>query len=222
MNVTESIVDVSKSKKSAKVLPPVNLLTLDLKTVTVFLEGTTPLITHPFSEKAKKKMRDKMGGKGTKGRENKDIGEDYEESFYRLPDGRPGMKILAFKNAAVTAVSSLGKEFTKVLARQAFYILFDELGGDLTPVWFPEDCPPVMREDCVTVGMGGTDLRYRPEFRKWGVKIQIQYNERAISLDRLLNLLNLGGFAVGVGEWRVERNGDNGRFRVVNNFSWEN
>jgi hypothetical protein len=51
--------------------------------------------------------------------------------------------------------------------------------------------------------------------------LDIQYNARAISQDQLLNLINLGGFSVGVGEWRPERSGDFGRFRVVDTLSWE-
>lgn len=200
---------------------PTKLLSLDLKTIVIHLEGTTPLICHNWDEKIKKKMQDKQGGSASKGREKRDPAADYEGAFYRLPDGRPGMKVIAFKNAAVTAVTSLGKEFTKVGARQAFYILRDEDGGELTPIHFPKDTPPHMRMDTVTVGMGGTDLRYRPEFQRWGVSLKVQFNTRAISQDQLVNLINLGGFAVGVGEWRVEKNGDNGRFQVVSQFSWE-
>jgi hypothetical protein len=131
------------------------------------------------------------------------------------------MKLIAFKNAAVTSVTSLGKEFTKVGARQAFFILRDKDGGELTPIYYPEDTPPYMRTDTVPVGMGGTDLRYRPEFLRWGVTLAIEFNSRAISQDQLVNLINLGGFSVGVGEWRPEKNGDHGRFKVVSKFSWE-
>jgi hypothetical protein len=201
---------------------PTRLLDLDLCTIVINLEGTTPFICHNWDKKNIEKMANKQAGTASKGREKRDPIADYEGSFYRLPDGRPGMKVIAFKNAAVTAVTSLGKEFTKVGARQAFYILRDEIGGELTPIHYPENSPPFMRTDTVTVGMGGTDLRYRPEFPLWGVSLKIQFNTRAISQDQLINLINLGGFAVGVGEWRVEKNGDNGRFTVVNKFSWEN
>jgi hypothetical protein len=200
---------------------PTKLLNLDLRTIVINLEGTTPFICHNWDKKNIDKMANKQAGTASKGREKRDPIADYEGSFYRLPDGRPGMKVIAFKNAAVTAVTSLGKEFTKVGARQAFYILRDEIGGELTPIHYPENSPPFMRTDTVTVGMGGTDLRYRPEFPIWGVSLKVQFNTRAISQDQLMNLINLGGFAVGVGEWRVEKNGDNGRFQVVNKFSWE-
>jgi hypothetical protein len=80
-----------------------------------------------------------------------------------------------------------------------------------------------MREDCVKIAMGTTDLRYRPEFKKWGMRLVVSFNARAISLDQIINLINLGGYAVGLGEHRPERDGDKGRFEVKANgkFSWE-
>ena len=197
------------------------LLDLDLKTVRVKVEGSSPLIVHKFSEKSKRQMLAKMQGKASKGKEPRDPSADYEGAFHRLPDGRPGFPLLGFKACAVTACTSLNKEISKVLARQAFHIQPHPVGGDLYPVEFPEDCPPVMREDTVKVGMGATDLRYRPEFKRWGAELVIQFNARAISHEQLVNLMNLGGFAVGVGEHRPERDGDKGRFQVVNKFSWE-
>jgi len=199
----------------------ISLVMLDLAVLQVKLEGTSPLITHAWSEKAKRMMLDKQMGKASKGKEKKDPQVEYESAFYRLADGRPAFPILAFKAAAVTAVTSLGKDVTKVGARQAFHLLPDPDGGDLTPILHPDDCPPVMREDMVRVGMGTADIRFRPEFRRWGVVLRLQYNRRAFTAEQVINLLNLGGFAVGVGEHRPECDGDKGRYAMVSSFSWE-
>lgn len=199
----------------------VKLVELDLKTIQLKLEGISPLIIHRFSEKAKKQMLDKMLGKASKGKAPKDPVAEYEAAYHRLPDGSPGFPVVGIKAAAVTAVTSLGKQFTKVAARQAFHILHDKKGGELGEVHYPHDCPPYMREDMVRVGIEQADMRYRPEFLRWGMIIRVQYNERAISQEVLVNLINLGGFSVGLGEHRPERDGDNGRFQVVSHFSWE-
>ena len=211
------------SSKNATSQAPSTLLDLDLRLIRLKVEGTSPLIIHKFSEKSKRQMLAKMQGKASKGKEARDPAADYEGAFHRLPDGRPGFPLLGFKAASVTAVSSLSKEFTKVLARQAFHIQPHPVGGDLYPIDYPNDCPPVMREDTVRVGMGTTDLRYRPEFKKWGCELIIQYNARAISEEQLINLINLGGFAVGLGEHRPEKDGDKGRWQVVasGKYSWE-
>ena len=55
----------------------VTLIELDLATISLHLEGTSPLITHAWSEKAKKMMLDKQMGKALKGKEKKDPVADY-------------------------------------------------------------------------------------------------------------------------------------------------
>ena len=75
--------------------------------------------------------------------------------------------------------------------------------------------PPALREDVCRVGMGVADLRYRGQFDPWGVKLRVQINTAVISPEQVVNLFNLAGFAVGVAEWRPERNGPYGRFRVA-------
>lgn len=72
-----------------------------------------------------------------------------------------------------------------------------------------------MREDMVRVGMGTADLRYRPEFSEWRTKILVRYNTNVLSEAQILNLLNVAGFAVGVGEWRPEKDGQYGMFHVA-------
>ena len=73
---------------------------------------------------------------------------------------------------------------------------------------------PSMREDMVRVGMGTADLRYRPEFKSWSISLPIEYNADAITLEQIVNLVNLAGFGVGIGEWRPERDGQYGMFHA--------
>ena len=200
---------------------PTTLIRLDLKTIVVNVEGTSPLITHPWSEKDITKMQDKQAGKAAKGRPLRNPVADYENGFYRLPDGSPAFPLLSFKSCAVTACTSLGKEISKVAARQFFRVVAEKDCGDLIKIHYPKDCPPRMRTDMIRVGNRKADLRYRPEFQKWGAKLRIQFNSRAISQEQVVNLLNLGGFAVGIGDHRPECDGDKGCFEVVDKFSWE-
>lgn len=188
------------SEEAAIVLPK-----LDNRTIEITIIGDSPLITHAWSEKAKGMMRDKQQGKATKGRENKNPEEEMKGAMYFTPDGKPGIPALAFKNAAVTACTSLGKAITKVAARQAFHVL-----GEILPI----EGKPRMREDMVRVGMGVADIRYRPEYFPWKVKVRVVYNARVISSEQLCNLFNISGFAVGVCEWRPECNGQMGMFHV--------
>lgn len=182
----------------------ISLPDLDIRTIKVRIVGDSSLIVHRWSDKARKMMLDKQCGTASAGREHKIPEEDYRESLYKMPDGKGyGVPSLAFKNAAVTACTSLGKSITKVQARQAFHVL-----GELVRI----EGEPSMREDMVRVGMGTADIRFRGEFKAWACTIEIKYNARVLSAEQIVNIINTSGFAVGICEWRPECNGSHGMF----------
>lgn len=183
----------------------IELPRLDIKQVTVRLVGDTELICHRWSEKAKQIMLGRQMGIPDAGREPKDPERDYQESLYRLPGGGYGFPSIAFKNAAVQACTSLGKSVTKVMARQAFHVI-----GEMIPI----EGTPRRREDMVRVGQGTADIRHRGGFPEWRCTLTIRYNARVLTAEQIINLLNTAGFAVGIGEWRSERDGSFGLFHV--------
>jgi len=205
---------VAKSSSSVAIeLPP-----LAIKTIEIPIVGDSPLIVHAFSKKAREQMLAKQTKKASAGREAKDPWRDFVESMYWLdgmPDqpseedvqkGRFGFPAVAFKAAAVTACTSIGS-ITKVAARQAFHV-----EGEFVEIKGP---PPSMREDIARVGMGTADLRYRGEFDPWSAILTVKYNANVMSAAQVVNLFQTAGFAVGVGEWRPERDGVYGRFHVA-------
>ncbi len=184
----------------------------DLRVIAVQIFGTSPLICHKWSEKAKKEMLDKQMGK-TKVRAFKNPQKDYEDSLYPLPAGSAfkdaigfGFPAVAFKNAAVRAASNL--DITMVQARQMFFVIADD--GDLIKI----DGEPTPREDMVRLNGKTADIRYRGEFRQWKATLNIRYNAGVISDDQVVNLFQLAGFSVGIGEWRPEKNGSFGCFTL--------
>lgn len=185
----------------------ITLPKLDIRTLDIRIVGDSPLIVHRWSEKAKKQMLDKQMGVASAGKENKNPEQDYLDSLYTHPtEGWYGFPAIAFKNAAVSACTSLGKTVTKVAARQAFHVV-----GELVRI----EGEPSMREDMVKVGMGTADIRYRAEFKRWSATVTVRFNSRVLSADQVVNLFNTAGFAVGVGEWRSERDGSYGLFHVA-------
>jgi len=76
------------------------------------------------------------------------------------------------------------------------------------------DGKPEMREDMVVVGRSSADLRYRGYFVGWKTTIQVEFNNALINEENILNLINTAGYGVGVGDWRPEKNGQNGRFSI--------
>ena len=184
----------------------VELKGIRIERINLEIEGDSPLIVHAWSAKAKKEMLDKQMKKAKTAKEAKDPERDYKEAFYRLESGSPGFPTIAFKQAAVSAGGRFSDGLKMTELRGAFFI-----DGELAEIIGE----PNMREDMVRVGMGTADIRYRPEFKHWRVKLPIKYNADKISLEQLVNLFNLAGFGVGVGEWRPEKDGQYGMFHVV-------
>ena len=180
-------------------IPPIEKGILEITLV-----GDSPLICHRWSEKAKREMLDKQMKKATQKKEAKDPERDFRESLYPFPGGGYGFPALAFKTAAVDACSHLS-DITKVQARGAFHVIGElvKIHGDVT-----------RREDMVTIGMGTADIRYRGEFKTWKTKVTVQFNTHILSKEQVVNLFNTAGFAIGVGEWRPQRDGNFGMFHV--------
>ncbi len=185
------------------------------------LVGDSPLIVHAWSPKVIQEMLDKQMKKAKPaGREAKCPEADFCDSLYwlegkpevssevteeDLKNGRYGFPATAFKSTAVDACSSI-EGITKVQARGAFHIV-----GDMVEI----KGVPVMRQDTVKIAMGTADIRHRAEFREWTATFMIRYNPNVLSLAQIANLFNMGGFSVGVGEWRPQRDGMNGMFHVA-------
>ena len=181
----------------------VKLAGLAVEGLKLRLVGTSPLIVHKWSEKAKKQMLDKQMKRASQGKAAKDPEQDYRESLYIRDDGSYGFPAVAFKAAAVRAGTYC--DMKMVFLRGAFHI-----EGDLVLV----EGEPEPREDMVRVGQGTADIRYRPQFPKWATELDITFNNRALTAEQIVNLFEIAGFAVGVGEWRPEKDGQFGRFQV--------
>jgi hypothetical protein len=195
----------------AKAITTIELPKIDLKTIEIVVVGDTPLITHRWSEKAKKAILDKQRQKATNKKEAKDPEQDFKDSLYQHPAGGYGFPAIGFKAAAVTACTSV-HSITKVAARQTFQVGDSFDSSELIRIFGDE---PIMREDMVRIGMGTADIRYRGEFQKWWAVLKIKFNSNVMSAEQIFNLFNVAGFGVGVGEWRMERDGQFGCFHVA-------
>lgn len=198
----------SNGSHEPSVEQPVRVNELDVRTLMVSVVGTSPLITHNWDTKTIRMIEEKQAKKAVKGREAKDPAAQYNAARYIDSEGRDCVPARAFKNAMVSAATSLDdRKMSKTKIRQVVFI-----EGDLLPI--QSKSGPKMRTDMVRIGTTGTaDVRYRPEYLDWKVMLTIRYNAAAVSAEQVVNLLELAGFAVGVCEWRPEKNGNNGQFR---------
>jgi hypothetical protein len=190
---------MAPSKQQEIVVPPI-----EKGKFKVTIIGDSPLISHRFSDSQKKAMLDKQMKKAQAAKEAKNPEKDYAESIYKTRDGKPGFPASGIKGACVAACSFI-EGMTKVEARGAFYIL-----GDILPI----KGEPRMREDIVRLGGKVADLRYRAEFPEWSIDLDVLHNPRVISAEAIVNLIENAGFSVGLGDWRPQKNGSFGMFRV--------
>ena len=99
----------------------------------VTIKGTSPLIQHQWSEKAKQMMRDKKMGKKTKNREVSDPQAEAEAATYRTAKGEYGIPAGALAKSFVGAAhKDLGIE--KTLVRKNLFILCNDPEGVLRMV----------------------------------------------------------------------------------------
>lgn len=189
----------------------VQITQLAAETIRVPIIGTSPLLVHRFSEKAKRQMLDNMQGRKSP-KEAKDPQAEYEGAFYRLKgDSGYGFPATAFKLATVGGARFYSQ--VTMTALKQFMFFQGEAGEDGQPL-VPITGDPEMREDVVRVGRGGTDLRYRPIFYEWSATLVVTYVLSALTKGSVLSLIDAGGMGVGVGEWRPEKDGNFGTYRI--------
>lgn len=208
-------------------LPKLRIQTLKLKLI-----GDMPLIIHAWSEKAIKMMLAKQCKEAEAGREAKNPVEDFKGSLYYLPDGSGfGIPTVMLKACMVTAAPDVDLAMTEM--RRAFHIDGELIRLIAEPVkapiteWdskyreeikFEHDHGASMRMDMVRLESGVADIRFRGQFVNWSIEPEIKYNESVVSYEQLVNLANVAGFGVGLGEMRPfskkAKAGQYGRFHV--------
>lgn len=191
-----------KQKKALITIPEIRRNRLRLHLI-----GDSGLICHKFSEKAQKAMADKQGKKGKQAKPARKPEDEAKATLYPMGKSKYGFPGIAFKSAVVTACSAT-EGMTKILARQTIHVI-----EDLVEIKGPYAKKPPTRCDPARI-VNSWDLRYRCWFPEWNVWITIDYNANVISPEQIATLFNLAGYGVGVGDWRVERNGQMGRFHV--------
>lgn len=200
----------------------ISLPQLKRETINVRIVGTAPLITHQWSEKARRMMLDAQQGRKNP-KTAKDPHQDYLDAAYRFDgadrdvmevDDTHGVPTMAIKSATVKGGGrAFGKSVKMTELRQSLTFIPDGYGSDGIMLSRLEFGNVRMREDLVRVGMGTADLRYRPEYTDWSVIVHVEFMPNVIDIGSVISLIDAGG-ANGIGEWRPENNGSFGTYRV--------
>lgn len=208
---------------------------IELEEVTIRVRGITPLIEHAWDEKAKREMLEKQMKTESKAKkkEAKNPVSDFINSMYWLtpkPEemteeafenaiangARFGFPCTGFKQATMSGAYRKGWIANKMALRGELFIVPDGVAHDGTECVEIKGEPPVMREDMVKLQGTTSDIRFRGEFRNWYADLRIRYDKNGnYSLSDIVNFFQAGGFSCGIGEWRAEKDGQNGMFEVV-------
>lgn len=194
--------------------------------------GLKPLIVHSWSQKAKVEMLQKqLKTVQGRGRDARKPEQDFIDSIYRMGKGKDGKERYGFPATGIkksllsaahkdkglaksVALSSLWLDAEMVAVKTAVPNAICDL--PLVRIWGDE---PVMREDMVRVGTGlnkTASLAYRGQISRWAINIQGRFNVASMSAQALAFLVNDAGLACGIGEWRNEKGGVFGAYKLAN------
>jgi len=204
------------------------------KRFSMWIVGDTPLITHAWSEKAKREMLQKQVKATKPGKEARDPQQDFVNSLYEMGDNQFGFPVTGVKNC-ILAAAHKDKGIARTGVMAALYLDADmvrvrpALAGAVCdmPLVRIYGSDPEMREDMVRIGSGmnkTANLSYRGQFTVWAMRITGRLNATVLTDEALAFLVNESGMACGIGEWRNEKKGVFGAFHlatVEEEAAWE-
>lgn len=196
------------------------------KNFSVWVVGDTPLITHAWSEKAKREMLQKQVKAPKAGKEARDPQADFVNSLYEMGEGVYGFPATGLKNC-ILSVAHKDKGIPRSQVMSALWINAEmvrtrpALAGAICdmPLIRIHGGAPEMREDMVKIGAGlnkTANLAYRGQFTVWAMRVTGRFNADILGSEQLAFLIDEAGFACGLGEWRNERKGMFGAFHRAN------
>jgi hypothetical protein len=224
---------------ASKARPAIEIKPINIMQVDITIRGTSPLITHNWSHKAKREMLDKQRGKKvTSKHEIKIPVNDFMDSLYWLTkqpehgnddddalymweraisnDARFGFPVAGIKQAIIMGAYRAGLDVKQTELRGLMFIV-GRGNASTTDVAEIVGPTPVMREDMVRVGgmSKSADVRYRAEFKEWEIPLRMRYHaDGKYTIEQVLNMIGYGGMYCGIGEWRPEKDGQFGMFEL--------
>jgi len=181
----------------------------------VRIVGTSPLVIHKFSKKAREKMKAAMSTpanqkKSKATREPRDFENDFQEARHVAGDGWDGIPAAGFRSAMVDACRLTGLPMTK--AKIGVFIIADGFDADDgTPLVKIDGNAAEKLESLVRNDGGSADIRIRPMYREWAATLTIEFDEAVISAGSVINLLDRAGRQVGICEGRHFSKDSNGQ-----------
>lgn len=170
-----------------------------------FLKGTAPLVVERFSKKAElmAKMQQEPTEKNKKKvRTARDYDQEADEARYYHADGWQGVNAAAFRAGLISACRLVGAKMT--IAKMSVFVEQDGVDRN--------DGLPIVRlygsSNTFTAhtrnATGVVDVRARPMYSEWMVKLRISFDADQFGLTDVVNLMARVGAQVGIGAGRAD------------------
>lgn len=172
-----------------------------MKTVTVTIEGISPLLMHAFPLVPIEAL------------EKKPPEEQAELAAYRDPNNHQMLYVpgVAVQRALISgATYSKGKGRASLQKNVAACVLVSPERISLGAKTYALDTRPV-----VIPATKGRILRHRPRIDAWKLNFTVDYDENLITREQLHRVIADTGLRVGLLDFRPEKKGPYGRFHVV-------
>ena len=183
-----------------------------MKTIQVEIRGTMPLLIHRFNEDAeaaKKTRRVEVT--------QRDPREEATKNAYIATDGTYYFNAFAIAgamgNAGASHKSTGSRKSLRYVVPSAVRVPMDAitiLNGDGPAKSFEVDSRPV-----TIPATKGRVMRHRPRFDQWGARFEMLVDDNLLSVEMAHQLLQEAGQSIGIGDFRPEKRGPFGTFRVA-------
>jgi hypothetical protein len=188
--------------------------------IEVEIKGTTALLQHRFTGSA-----EVATGKATRAVlvKEEDPRDVAERGCYRMPDTRaiyfPGAAVARLLREAGGGHKLKGTRKTlKYIIPAAVVVMDDAIILREPKTWEPLTDFEVDSRPVVIPATKGRVMRHRARLNAWGARFTLMVRENLLPVDVIQQLLTEGGQQNGLGDFRPEKGGPFGMFRVT---SWK-
>lgn len=184
-----------------------------MKTIDVEIVGVTALLIHRFGEQAE-------AGEATRRIvvDTRDPRTEALSHAYVAPDGTFYFSAFSIPNSMSSAGSNHklkgSRKTLRFVVPSAVMVTSDVItimnghGGPAEN--FEVDSRPV-----TIPSTKGRIMRHRPRFNQWSARFSLLLDDKQLSVDMASQLLTEAGLSIGIGDFRPEKRGPFGRFRVA-------
>jgi hypothetical protein len=198
-----------KAKETSIEIVPISMGRLECHIL-----GETPMFMHRFSKKAREQLLFPKGRANSAEKQENlkhDPLSEFRECLYLNRDDKEPTLVHvpadAFsKGMAAAALRMPGASKTEILQ------LVSCTSRQINLYGVPQLSMDMVRSS----DMAKTpDVRTRSIFPEWCCRIEVEFVSTLLKQNQIVNLLAAAGMIVGVGDWRPQKGGSFGKFRIV-------